>query len=492
MSISRTVLRISLLSLLISCSKFTPHSSSTSSPQSTTTNPLFNTSQLDFSYPEFDKISAEHYLPAFERGMTEQLDEVEIIANQKADASFENTIVSMEKTGELFHRVKRIFRNLTLAHTNDDLEAIRSELAPRLAAHKDKILLNHGLFERIQRIYAQREQLNVDAQSKRLIEEYYSNFIRAGALLSEADQDRLRAKNAEIANLQTAFSQNVLKEVNANAIVVDSRQELSGCSDAVIEAAAEKASERNLDGKYLIPLLNTSGQPSLAFLENRALRERIHKTSLARGSQGGEFDNRDILTRIVKLRTERAQLLGYKTHADYELEKQMALTVNAVNKRLAELTPPAVANARREAVTLQNRIKSEGENFELSSWDWDFYTEKVRKAQYDFDDTQLRPYFELNSVLHNGVFYAASRLYGLSFTERFDLPVYQEDVRVFDIKDADGTPLAIFLADFYARPSKRGGAWNNFYVIQSTLIDTKPVIANHLNIPQPAEGEATL
>jgi peptidyl-dipeptidase Dcp len=355
------------------------------------TNPLFNTSQLDFSYPEFDKVSAEHYLPAFERGMTEQLAEMEIIANQKADASFENTIVSMEKTGELFDRVKRMFTNLTLAHTNDDLEAIRSELAPRLAAHKDKILLNHGLFERIQRIHAQREQLNVDAQSKRLIEEYHSKFIRAGALLSEVDQDRLRAKNAEIAKLQTAFSQNVLKEVNASAIVVDSRQELSGCSDAVIKAAAEKASERNLDGKYLIPLLNTSGQPSLAFLENRALRERIHKTSLARGSQGGEFDNRDILTRIVKLRTERAQLLGYKTHADYVLEKQTALTVNAVNKRLAELTQPAVANARREAVALQNRINRDGESFELRSWDWDFYSEKVRKAQYNFDEAQLRP-----------------------------------------------------------------------------------------------------
>lgn len=496
MSVTNTmpILRLLLLSLLTSCSQLnseSDHSTSNNSP-STMTNPFFSASQLDFSYPPFDKISTQHYLPAFERGMAEELDEIAVIANQGAGATFENTIVAMEKTGQLLNRVSRVFSSLTSAHTNDDMEAIRSELAPRLAAHKDKILLNHTLFERIQRIHSQRKELTIDVESERLIEEYYRNFIRAGALLSETDKERLRVNNAETARLQTAFSQNVLKEVNSMAIVIDSREELLGSSDSAIKAAAEEARDRNLQGKYVIPLLNTSGQPALSFLENRPLRERIHKASLSRGSHGGEFDNREILTRVVKLRAQRAQLLGYKTHADYVLDDQTARTVDAVNQRLSELTPPAVANANREAEALQETIKLEGDDFELASWDWDFYSEKVRRARYDYDESQLRPYFELNSVLRNGVFYAASQLYGLSFTERTDLPVYQEDVRVFEVEDTDGTVLALLLTDFYARPSKRGGAWMNAYVSQSDLLNTKPVVAIHLNIPEPVQGEATL
>jgi|TARA_B100000315_G_scaffold260434_1_gene321847 peptidyl-dipeptidase Dcp len=455
-------------------------------------NPFFNDSQLELRYPPFGEIAAEHYLPAFERGMAEELTEMEAIATQSADATFDNTIVAMEESGQLLNRVRPVFFNLASAHTDDELEAIRSDLAPKLAAHRDRILLNQSLFERIQRLHTERDNLRLDDESKRLIEEYQREFVRAGACLSAADKERLSAKNAEIARLQTAFSQNVLKEVNESAIVVDSRQELAGCPDAFLESAAEEAGERDLDGKYVIPLLNTSGQPALAFLANRDLRERIHSASLSRGSRGGDFDNRDILSQIVRLRAERAQLLGYETHAEYVLEDETAGTVDAVNQRLAELTRAAVANARHEADALQQMIETEGESFPLAPWDWDYYSEKVRSARFDFDAAQLRPYFELNSVLHNGVFHAASCLYGLSFKERTDLPVYQEDVRVFEVADNDGTLLALFLADFYARPSKRGGAWMSAYVSQSDLMNTRAIVANHLNIPKPAQGEATL
>ena len=284
----------------------------------------------------------------------------------------------------------------------------------------------------------------------------------------------------------------MLDEVNANAIVVDSVEELAGFSATQIAAASEAAKARDLEGKYVIPLLNTSGQPAFSSLENRALRERIHKTSLSRGMSGGEFDNRETLARIVKIRAERAQLLGYENHAAYRLEKQTARTTDAVNERLATLAPPAVANAKREAGDLQAMIDAEGGEFELASWDWDFYTEKVRQDRYDFDESQLKPYLEMNNVLVNGVFFAAEKVYGLTFKERPDLPVYLPDVKVWEVFDADGTTLALFIQDYYARESKRGGAWMNAYVSQSNLMGTRPVVANHLNVPKPPEGEPTL
>ncbi|MCH7680316.1 M3 family metallopeptidase [candidate division KSB1 bacterium] len=316
--------------------------------------------------------------------------------------------------------------------------------------------------------------------------------IRAGAQLSDTDKERLKTLNAELAKLQTTFSQNVLKEVNDLAIVVDTVEELAGLSDDAIAAAAEEAKARDLEGKYVLALRNTSGQPPLSSLQNRALRERIHKISLSRGSRGGEFDNRAVLTKVIKLRAKRAQLLGYANHAAYRLENQTARTAEAVNQRLATLAPAAVANTKREAADLQKMIAADGHDFELASWDWAYYAEKVRKARYDFDDSQLRPYFELDNVLQKGVFYAANRLYGLTFKERTDLPVYHPDVRVFEVSDADGTTLALFLGDYYARSSKRGGAWMNAYVKQSDLLNTKPVIANHQNVSKPPEGEPAL
>ena len=458
----------------------------------TDANPFFTESRLPYQLPPFDRIEDAHYLPAFERGMAEHLAEIDAIAGAPEAPTLENTLIPLERSGELLTRVEAVFFILNSADTNDAMDEIRSEMAPKLAAHRDQILLNGTLFERVKVLYDTRDVLEIDAESRRLIEESYTDFVRAGAELSDADKTRMQAINAELAGLQTTFSQNVLSEVNAAAVVVDTREELAGLSENQIAAAAEAAAARELDGKYVIALLNTSGQPALSSLENRALRERIMDASLARGSQGGEFDNRDVVVRMVSLRAERAAMLGYPNHATYILEQQTAQTVDAVNERLSSLAPAAVANATREAADLQARVDDTGDDVELSAWDWAYYTEKVRAARYDFDESQLRPYFEMSNVLEHGVFHAATELYGLTFEERTDLPVYHPDVRVFEVFDADGEPLGLFLADYYARPSKRGGAWMNAYVSQSDLLGTKPLIANHLNVSKPPDGEPTL
>jgi len=421
-------------------------------------NPFFTQSTLYFRLPPFDQIVDSHYAPAFELGMEEQMAEINVITNDPEAPTFDNTLVAMERSGQLLNRVASVFFSMASADTNDTIEELRSEMAPKLSAHNDAILMNSLLFERVKALYEQRDSMELDPESYRLIDETYKNFVRAGALLSDEEKETLKAMNAELASLQTQFSQNVLNEVNANAIVVDSAEELTGFSESQIAAAAEAAKARDLEGKYVIPLLNTSGQPALSSLENRALRERIHKTSLSRGLSGGEFDNREALTRIVKIRAERAQLLGYDNHAAYSLEDQTARTTAAVNERLATLAPPAVANAKSEAADLQAMIDAEDGDFELASWDWDFYAEKVRKDRYDFDESQLKPYLEMNNVLVNGVFYAAEKVYGLTFKERTDLPVYHPDVKVWEVFDADGTTLALFIQDYYARESKRGGA----------------------------------
>ena len=452
-------------------------------------NPFFVESPLYMQYPQFDKIEDAHYVPAFVLGMTEHLAEIEAIANQTEAPTLDNTLIAIEHSGQLLNRVATVFFAMTSANTNDELETIRSEMAPKLAAHNDKIRLNSKLFARVQALYEQRDTLELDPESYRLIEESYKDFVRAGAQLSDADKETLKEMNSELASLQTKFSQNVLNEVNASAVVVDSREELAGMSDTKIEAAAEAAKAKDMDGKYLIALLNTSQQPPLGDLEDRALRQRIMEASLARGSRGGEFDNREILTRVAKIRAERAQLMGYPNHAAYGLENQTARTTQAVNERLESLAPPAAANAKREAADIQAIIDAEGGDFELASWDWDFYAEKVRMERYNFDAAQLRPYFEMNNVLEKGVFFAAEKVFGITFKERHDLPVYQEDVRVFEVFEADGSTLALFLFDPYARPSKRGGAWMNSYVVQSLLTGNKPVVANHQNITKPVSAD---
>jgi peptidyl-dipeptidase Dcp len=455
-------------------------------------NPFYTESDLYMKYPPFDKVKNEHYRPAFKKGMEEHMVEIKAIANNIDSPTFENTIVAMEISGVLLDRVATVFFSLSSAHTNDEMEKIRSEMAPKLSAHSDQILLNKSLFERVNELNGSRANLGLDEESIRLIQKYYTDFVRSGAKLSPEEKEKLKSINGEIAVLQTNFSQNILKEVNALAVVVDSRNELDGLTDSAIEAAANEAKVRGLDGKYVIALKNTSGQPSMSSLTNRGLREKIHKTSLSRGSRGGEFDNRENLSKVIKLRAQRAELMGYSNHAAYRLESQTAQTPEAVNERLSSLAPKALSNAKKEAADLQKMIDVEGGEFQLASWDWDYYTEKVRADRYSFDASQLNPYFEMDNVLQNGVFFAANQLFGISFKERFDLPVYQDDVRVFEVFNEDGSTLALFIYDGYARSSKRGGAWMNAYVSQSKLKDNLPVVANHQNVVKPPAGEPTL
>lgn len=455
-------------------------------------NPFFTESPLYMHYPQFDEIGNSDYLAAFELGMQEQLAEIDAIVGQSEAPTLDNTLIPMEESGQTLDRVARVFFAMTSANTNDELKAISTEMAPKLSAHRDAIQLNGKLFSRVETIYAQRDDVELDPESYRLVEETYKGFIRAGAQLSAEDKETIKAINSEMATLQNQFRQNVLNEVNASAVVVETREELAGMSDTKIDAAAKAATANDMDGKYLVALLNTSQQPPLASLENRQLRQRIMETSLARGSHGGEYDNSAILTRVAKLRAERAQLMGYENHAAFSLENQTARTTTAVNEMLGRLAPAAVANAEREAADLQVMIDAEGGDFQLASWDWDFYAEKVRQERYDFDASQLRPYFEFDNVLIKGVFFAAGQVYGLTFKERHDLPVYQEDVRVFEVFEEDGSTLALFIMDPFARPSKRGGAWMNAYVSQSNLMGTKPIVANHLNITKPTDGGPTL
>ena len=457
-----------------------------------TPNPFLSASPLPYGMPQFDLIENEHFVPAFERGMAEQLAEIEAIASHPDAATFENTIVAMEHSGVLLERARRVFFGLTRAHTNDELKEIQTEMAPRFAAHTDNILLNTDLFARVSALYAARDSLRLDPESLRLLERYHRDFVRAGAELSEEQKGRLREINAELAELRTAFSQNVLNDVNDSAVVVQSRDELAGLSESQIESAAKEAELRELPGQYVLALQNTSQQPPLTSLENRELRQRIQEISEARGSRGNEYDNRGIVHKVLKLRAERANLIGYDTHADYILDDQTASTVEAVNDMLGRLGPRAIANARREAADLQALInETEADPFELTSWDWLYYTEKLRKKRYQLDDAQLKPYFEMNRVLHDGVFFMAEHVYGVTFEARPELPVYQDDVRVYEAF-IDGAPLGLFLFDPYARESKRGGAWMNSYVQQSTLRDRQPVVANHLNIVKPPEREPTL
>ncbi|MDG1906285.1 MAG: M3 family metallopeptidase [Arenicella sp.] len=455
-------------------------------------NPFMQASDLYLQYPAFDKIENAHYMSAFKAGLAEQVAEIDVIANSEEAPTFENTFVAMERSGAILDRVARVFYARVSAHTNDEVDEIRTELAPMLSAHGDEILLNSKLFARVKAVNDQLDDLELDAESKRLVSETYKDFIGAGAQLSDEDKEKLKAMNSELASLGTEFSKKVLDEVNDNAIVVDSADELVGMSEVAIASALEAGKARELEGKYVLPLLNTSQQPSLASLENRELRQRILDTSLTRGSSGGENDTLEIVSNIIRIRAERAQLLGYDNHAAYSLTNQTAQTTEAVNERLGTLAPPSVANAKREAGELQAMVEADGGDFKLGAADWNFYAEKLKAEKFNFDESQLKPYLEMNNVLVNGVFYAAEQVFGLTFKKRDDLPTYHPDVHVWEVFEADGSTLGLFIEDFYARESKRGGAWMNAYVSQNNLFGNKPVVANHLNVPKPPEGEPTL
>ena len=454
-------------------------------------------STLDLNYPRFDQIKDSDFAPAFDAGMAEQLREIDAIANNPEPPTFQNTIVAMEKSGQLLDRATNVFFNLVGTDKNDARDKLQSDYAPKFSAHRDAITLNPKLFARIKALHDARATLGLDAVDQRLLERRYEDFVRGGAALTDAQKARIREINTEMSKLGTLFSQNVLAEVNDSAVVVDDRAQLKGMSEEQIAAAAEAAKARGLAGKYVIALLNTTGQPAEAQLEDRGLRERLHKASVARGSRGNQWDNTAIVSQVLKLRAERARMLGYDTSANFVLADETAANQDNVNRMLRALAPKAVGNARREGAELQAMIdaeqKAKGQpGFQLAPWDWAYYSEKVRAAKYSFDESQLKPYFEMRNVLENGVFHAATQLYGITFKERTDLPKYHPDTWIYDVFDKDGSRLAIFIWDPYARASKRGGAWMNTYVAQSGLTGEKPVVANHLNIPKPSEGKPTL
>src|SRR6266581_3246696 len=402
-----------------------PSAKSSPSPRTAGDNPLLVESTLPYHAPPFDKIKDEHFVPAIEAGMREELKEIDPIANSSDKPTFDNTIVALERSGRLLERTQRTFSNLNACDTNPTRQKIEKEMAPKLSAHRDEIFLNAKLFARVQELYEQRDKLGLDPESAYLLERYYKDFVRAGAKLSDADKEKLKKINAELATLQTDFEQNVLKERNASSVVVDKKEELAGLTDDQMKSVINAAKAEHKEGKFVIQLQNTTGQPLLGSLQNRPLHERIMQTSLGRNSKGGEFDTRNIVIRTAQLRAEKAKLLGYSNWAAYQLEDQTAHDVPTVNKLLADLAPPAVANAKREAADMQKIVDEEKRGFQVASWDWDFYSEKVRKARYAFDESELRPYYELNHVIIDGVFFAAGKLYGLTFKERHDIPVYQ-------------------------------------------------------------------
>ena len=459
-------------------------------------NPFDAPSTQPFHLPPFDRIHDSDYRPAFQAGMAEQLRQVAAIAHNSEPPTFANTIVALERSGRLLERVETTFSNLNSCNSDPEMQQIDTEMAPLLAAQRDAIHLNPALWARVDELYNRRASLQLDAESLQLLTRYHTMFVRAGARLTPDQQARLKDLNKQISTLTTRFKHNVLKATAEGAVVVDDVAQLDGLSAQQIGAAAEAAATRGMQGMWLITLQNTTDQPVLAQLSNRELRERIYRESISRGL-GGPTDNTAVIAELVRLRAERATLLGYPDHAAYQLADESAGTPEAVRDMIAQVAPAALARAHAEAADIQKLIDAQAAaagsaSFALQPWDWFYYTEKVRKERYDFDQAAVAPYFELDHVLRDGVFYAAHQLYGLNFRERHDLPVYQKDVRVFEVSDADGKPLALFLADYFARDNKQGGAWMSSYVRQSRLLERKPVVANHLNIPKPPHGQPVL
>ncbi|MDG2358878.1 MAG: M3 family metallopeptidase [Planctomycetaceae bacterium] len=456
-------------------------------------NPFVAASKLDLHAPEFDAIRVEHFLPAFMAGIAEQLDEMKTIAGRSESPTFENTIVAYEESGALLTRVQQVFSNLTSANTNKHLQSIQKELAPLLAAHSDNILLNRQLFERVEKLYESRESLQLTGEQQEVLRRQYEDFVRAGARLTEEKQNRIRSLNEQLSKLQTEFRNNLLEATKERSVIVDDVSELDGLSDAQVAAAAEKAKERGNDGKYVLEITNTTRVPILKSLNHRNLRRRIWEASANRAlGQNGGVDNRGLVLEIAQLRAERAKLLGFENHAAYKLQNQMAKTPEAARKMLTDLVPGVVARVKQEANDLRAMMEKLGVSNELAAWDWEYFAEKVRKDRYDVDEAEVKPYFEMDNVLEQGVFFTMKKLFGIEFRERMDLPVYHREVRVFDVMDADGSQIGLFYIDFFSRDSKRGGAWMSAFVRQSGLLNQKPVIVNVLNNPKPAEGKPAL
>jgi peptidyl-dipeptidase Dcp len=454
-------------------------------------NPFYAASTLPFSAPPFDKIKDEDYQPAIEAGMAQELAEINRIADNPAAPTFENTLVALERSGRLLARASAAFSGVSQANTNPLLQKTRTALAPQFAAHQDAIHLNKKLFERIAAIYKRREAMKLDPESLRLVEREYAEFVHSGANLSDADKERLKGINKEISSLSDAFSKRLLEATKVGGYATEDKGALAGLGDSQLAAAAQAAQGRGAKG-FVIPLQNTTQQPALASLNVRSTRESIFANSWNRAEHGDANDTRELVAHIAQLRAQRARLLGFASHAAWKLEDQMAKTPEAALRFMDALVPVATAKAAREAQAIQGVIDAQKGGFELKPWDWDFYAEQVRKSQYDLNDADIKPYFELNNVLENGVFFAANQLYGITFRERKDIPVYQSDVRVFEVSDADGKPLALFYCDYFKRDNKNGGAWMSEFVGQSKLLKTLPVIYNVANLPKPAPGEPAL
>ncbi len=456
-------------------------------------NPLLSEFDTPFGVPPFESIKDGHYMPAYVEGMEQHKQEIDAIVNNPEAPTFENTIETMEKSGRLLTRVDYIFSNINSAHTNDKLQEIAREVSPLLSAHFDDILLNDQLFQRVKAVYEQKDELNLSIEQSKLLEETYKDFVRGGANLDEEKKEELKEINQELSLLSVQFGENVLKEDNAFELVIDNKEELAGLPEAVITAGTEAAAERGYEGKWVFTLHNPSRIPFLQYSEMRELREQIFKAYINRGNNDNELDNKSIVSGIVALRVKKANLLGYETHADFILEENMAKIPENVYQLLDQIWQPALNVAKREADELQAMIDKEGGNFKLEPWDWWYYAEKLKKAKYDLDDEMLRPYFQLEKV-QQGAFDVANRLYGITFEEIVNIPVYHEDVKAFEVKEADGSHIGVLYTDFFPRASKRGGAWMSSYRKQSRQGGTEvsPVITNVCNFSKPTADQPSL
>ena len=454
-------------------------------------NPFFTPSELPYQLPPFERIELAHFREALDRGMADQLAEVALIAGSSEPATFPNTIEALERSGTSLTRVSRVLANQTSADTSAELQQIEADYAARLAAHSDAILLDRRLLARIEHLWSTRDALGLDAEQRRVLERYHLDHVRAGAGLQSEQQERLRRLNSTLATLSTRFGTALLADTVDSAVLVTDRADLDGLSDDAIDAAQEAATSRGLDG-YLLTLVLSTHQPALESLRNRDVRRRLWEASVARGRRGNEHDTRELVREIVALRAERAELLGYPTHADYILADRTAETNQTLDALLEQFFVPAVRNAREEQRLLAAAMASDGVTGEFAPWDWAYYTQAVKRARYSFDTNMLKPYFELNQTLERGVCYAAEQLYGISFTLREDLVAYHPEARVFEVHNADGSGLGLFIADYFTRVSKRGGAWANSLVSQSALLASRPVVVNNMNIPKPPPGQPAL
>ena len=485
-----SIVLISTLSLNIACTsmKNTETKQDQIVDATLANNPFMKKSSLQYQAPEFDKIKDEHFKPAFDYGLKQNISEIEKIANNTETPTFENTVLALEKSGEVLKRAQIVFYNLTGSNTNPTLQKIEEEYAPIFASHSDKIYLNSKIFNRIKAVKTD----GLDAEDKRLIEVYKQRFELAGANLTDAQKEQMKAINAELATLSTQFTSKLLEARKKGAVLINDVKELDGLSADEIAAAATDAKNAGQEGKYLLTLLNTTQQPLLQNLKNRATREKLFKASWYRAEKGDENDTRATLEKMAKLRMDKAHLMGKSSYAELNLMDQMAKKPENALKLLSQLANPAVAQAKKESDDIQKLIDEQKGGFSVEPWDWNFYAEQVRKAKYDLDENQIKPYFEVSTVLEKGVFYAAEKFYGITFKERKDLPVYHPDVVAYEVFDRDGKSLAIYYLDFYTRDNKNGGAWMSNFVEQSFTTNTKPVIVNVFNYQKPAPGKPSL